>query len=419
MRDPFQLPEGCDPVEFDLDMGADPLPICSLPPFTQATVVTPDIYISLPFAPPPWNCFTIPTHQTVDFSPPKIGVPELRVSVRIKPAPDYDACDPSLVMSIDTSLPCLPLAVSGNVEINMIEGSGGCSGYTPPDPSGELMLTMVAPCDLIAELDLNIPCIAFTPEFNVNVREGEPDEPPQGSGEACVEGCDLILNLDLVIPRVSFPSMSCPLGSLGLVVNYTNNGNDEGSAHGTIVPTDDCGFDIVLDIDFPHVSIPSFPDFSCPVNAGTVSVIVTQSGDDPPTAGGEITITEDCEIDLKIDITIPEFPEMPSMPSCPVEPGTVSVVVTQSGDDPPTANGEITIGDDCTINLRLDITIPSGPSIIMPSMPSCACPSMEYISDVRWDAGIVIERSQMHRDCTSEVIGTDVIEAVECPPKKK
>ena len=206
MRDPFtHLPSGCEDVSFDIDIVPLPLPICSLPDFTEPTLLQPSFpMFSVPFVPSPWNCASWPTVMTSISAPPLVGLDRLILSIKIG-MDTVDACDYSIFMSYIASLPCLPLDTVEDAEIAMVGSDvGGCNGgFSPPDPNITLNITMLTGCIMDVDLGISIPCIAFNPDISLNVSALPPGEPPSGDATICVAGCNLEIEINLGIPGSS------------------------------------------------------------------------------------------------------------------------------------------------------------------------------------------------------------------------
>ena len=217
MRDPFQLPADCDPVSFDIDIIPDPLPICTLPPFTNPTMVPPDLFVSIPYGPPPWNCVTAPSFSVATATGPDRNKHALSMHLHVWQI-NADACEPSYTAQLDLVFPCLPLVVTANYTIMLDPGRNA------NDPSMAFSLTRQADagssessdgsssggaspgCDLQANLQIQLPmCTVSCPEVVVvNFEKVSWFIEPSGSGSLLVEPtseyCELTLELNLKIP---------------------------------------------------------------------------------------------------------------------------------------------------------------------------------------------------------------------------
>lgn len=211
MRDPFDdLPSGCEDVEFDTEIVPATLPVCTLPPFTDATVAGRSFpTFSVPFLPSPWNCASWPSVYTLIEEPPLLGLDQLRISVMIGMA-DKDACGYDTTLELIASLPCLPLAIAatGTAE-KLFDDSVICGadpGRIPQSPYLNVTGYFEPDCDLVLEVDAGIPCIMFQPSISVGVSLIPTGQPPQATGYVCVGGCQLDFVIELGIPAVTGPS---------------------------------------------------------------------------------------------------------------------------------------------------------------------------------------------------------------------
>lgn len=363
MRDPFILPSGCDPLAFAIPIAPLELPVCSLPPFTTPTLVLPDFALSLPFAPPPWNCPTNPTFLTHDFAPPNVAVRQLRVSIKVVPF-TTDMCEPTYKISLDTSLPCLPLSVDAALNLKIVGPGAGAARAVGT------MLPGLSGCMLELALGLDIPCIAFNTTLSKSLVMLPVGTPPYITGGVSrkVTGSGPSLECELAFKlEIGIPDFGCP-------ITVKDDGSSSDSGKVVIIPIshdkppsgrfgltidEECAISFSLELSLPEVGCPvTIQDDGSSSSEGNV-VITPISKDKTPSGRFDMAIDENCAISFSLELSLPE-------PGCPVTVGGGSsdgsdgnVVITPiSSDKPPSGRLEIGIDDNCEITFALELSLP-------------------------------------------------------------
>lgn len=192
MRSPFQLPSNCEPVSFNISIVPSVLPVCSLPPFTDADLRPMDeVFVSVPFAIPPDPCFTVPPYTAHVTQSPKRTISRLRVSMRVQQKTPLNPCDPSYNLSLLVSMPCLPISVSSSTKIELVPQL---------QPSLHVNMSRLSKCTLKTGVDIAIPCVGFTPVFSVFIYNTDCGLSAVALPDVTISGCEVHFKLDLFLP---------------------------------------------------------------------------------------------------------------------------------------------------------------------------------------------------------------------------
>lgn len=408
MRDPFILPAECDPLEFAVPIAPIELPVCELPPFTTPTLVLPDFALSLPFAPPPWNCPTNPTFLTHDFAPPSPAVRQLRVSIKVVPF-TTDMCEPTYKISLDTSLPCLPLSVDMDMVV----------AVTPPGlpvaRATGVMVSGQSGCKMDLDLGLDIPCIMFDTTLVKRLVTLPVGTPPYitGSVSRKVEGSGAALECELAFSlEIGIPNFGCPI-----TIKDDGSSSDDGKV--IIIPISkdkppsgrfDMNIDENCEISFSLEL--ALPEIGCPVTIGGGSdssdgnvVIIPISKDKPPSGRFDVGIDENCEMTFALELSLPE-------PGCPVTVGEGSggsegatvIINPMPPGTPPTGSADLSISPDCEISLVLTL-----------NLPDVTCVVGRVVTNVAWSGGSLIQTVRTTDEyCNVTTTNETILTGVEC-----
>jgi len=189
MRQPFQLPPGCDPVSFNIDIIPADFPLCSIPPFTDPQTCNhefpiPDIPIMPPFCP----CIRL-SPTTGDS---KVSGSNLTMQLTVVDQSSGDCCDPCFKLSYNLNIPCLPYSISRHVDKAVVSGN-----------VATLALTFYKPelgCELQLSYCLNIPCLPKTVAVVMEAGKIQGSTPTLALKLTKTDACELQLSYCLNIP---------------------------------------------------------------------------------------------------------------------------------------------------------------------------------------------------------------------------
>ncbi|MFC1453606.1 hypothetical protein ACFLQL_00310 [Verrucomicrobiota bacterium] len=149
-RNPFDMPSGCDPISFDIDILPSGFPLCSIPSFTEPKVCNNEFPIpAIPVIPPFCACL-----GEISSSPDSVAtLSGINLSMHIGIVDGtavQDCCDPCYELSYNFNIPCLPRTIS------VFNAAGDITG---DNPTLDLALTNKNECEgLKLSYALNIPC---------------------------------------------------------------------------------------------------------------------------------------------------------------------------------------------------------------------------------------------------------------------
>ena len=327
MRPPFEMTGDCTAITIDIDTSGfipDEFPFCSIPSFTDPTLVPrePEVVIPDIMLPDICRCWTYTL--TKDIIIGEVGL-EPYANWSIHRATD-DCCELVYSYYFTLHVPCMPFDFesTGNIEIvdttAAIDVDLGLRSGT---------------CALDLDVDVDIPCLPFTVSADATINTGKITvdfDRNAGSGI-----CELDLNINISLPWPSFPEpFSC--GDLGTVNITVNRGTDETfDVSGAFDQS--CNLNLEFDI--------GFPSFSCGDIAPQLGVsrLIKVGGD------GKFEVDagwSECELQLDFDISFP-----PAFSCSLLE--TPSVLVNIGGD----GKFEVDAGwSECELQLDFDISFP-------------------------------------------------------------
>ena len=148
MRDPFVMTGSCPPLSVNIDI-LDDLPICSIPGFTEPTMVLRMPEIAPPDIAPPDFCVCISVDATVAAKIVPATTPSGTMTWRPKTA---DCCDGDYNLDLSLDIPCMPLSVSASADAKIGDELRLDVHF---DRNGES-------CDLGLNISLEIPCMPLS-----------------------------------------------------------------------------------------------------------------------------------------------------------------------------------------------------------------------------------------------------------------
>ena len=223
MRSAFHFSSECTVVAVSVDIydfTPSGLPFCSIPTFTQPTMIPREPQIVLPPIVPPHICNCITFHGTAITGRVKHTISKPQFSMYVSGT--QDCCDQDYKLFGQVDIPCMPLDVSAIGTIH-------ATSITYPHMS--LIFSRIArtdgECHFRFSIDIAIPkstipsCMAFSIVHSEVATEG--DAVDFGVQiEQIVEGshCRISFHFSLQYPRFSFPSgfsgfLTGPTGDMG------------------------------------------------------------------------------------------------------------------------------------------------------------------------------------------------------------
>lgn len=294
-RSPFEnLPPGCPPLDFDVNIVPNEFTLCSFPPVTSLSVIPLDIVADLDSPVPPF-CPCLPT-LVATCSLPTIELDDTKkpyLSVTMWNA-TADCCEPLLTMQMKLGIPCLPLELSGEVTKTI-----------RPNAEKELSLYMELTrrpdtCALTYNLDLKIPCMPLDLSGEVTSTIRPNDEKELSLFMELTkrpDTCALTYNLDLRVPCM-------PLELSGEVTSTIRpNGEKELSMYMELTKRPDtCALTYNMDLKIPCMPLTIVADTHS-------TVYVKGTPNHPVTYTLELTkMTATCGLQHRFELCIPCLP---------------------------------------------------------------------------------------------------------------
>jgi hypothetical protein len=156
-RTPFiDLPDGCPPLSFDVDITPSDFTMCTVPEVTFATQMPLTFHIDVPDLVVPPFCACIPTqHFSRSDYTIKLHTQMAGLYYTLRPiTEDPDCCDPDFTMNFSLAIPCMPLDTesTGTIRVTQAKKAEASIG----------LARLPSTCVLKFEYDIAVPCMPLT-----------------------------------------------------------------------------------------------------------------------------------------------------------------------------------------------------------------------------------------------------------------